>query len=425
MEEVKTSGLVSEKLYKKTLPDGLKCYIIPRKGFVEKQALIAVHFGSVHDRFADDSGHLITLPDGCAHFLEHEMFEKPQGNALQTFSALGAEVNAFTSHMVTGYYTSCVDRFNACLDALFDLVYTPCFTGENVAGEAAVIKQEISMYDDDPGSRALLNLLDCLYTISPIRKNIAGSHESVSRIDKDMLYACHSAFYTPDNMALICVGDFSKSEIYEIARSHEKKSKSAKKEFLKEPDFIRKPCSHVKMEVSPPFFAMGFKDIDEPVCYKKVVEVKLLLDILFGESSEFFTSLYADGLLDDFFGTDVLDGQRDSLSVLLGRSKNPGKVVEKALEAIGEAKMHGISQDRIKIIKNKHLGRMVRGFNALDQIALASAGYFANGVDIFEVFDFYERVRPDDLEDRLSSHFAEERFAVSVVSDDAAAIEKE
>ncbi len=416
MEEIKTSEIINEKLYIKTLPDGLKCYIIPKSDFIEKQAVLVVNFGSVNDSFirgSDDE--TIVLPDGCAHFLEHKMFEKPDYNALLSFNALGGEVNAFTSHTATGYYFSSIDNFYTCLDALFNLVYEPYFTEENVRKEMGIIQQEISMYEDDPGNRVLLNLLDCLYVDSPIKKNIAGSWDSISKVDESVLYTCHKAFYIPDNMALICVGDFSKSEIYEIAKKHEKKSTNTRKLFVNEKTNINKSQSYVNMDVSMPLFAVGFKDVSKNVSYETEMEIKLLLDILFGESSEFFTALYKEGNLDNYFGSDFLGSQRDCLSILSGRSNNPEKVAEKVLSTVHKAKNGELSDKRIDLIKKKHMGQFMRRFNSIDAIAISSAQYFPMDTDILQVFDHYNNVTAEQIHNRLIEHFNEERFALSVV----------
>lgn len=40
---------------------------------------------------------MIEVPDGIAHFLEHKMFEKEDGDVFQKFGQQGASANAFTS----------------------------------------------------------------------------------------------------------------------------------------------------------------------------------------------------------------------------------------------------------------------------------------------------------------------------------------
>lgn len=46
------------------------------------------------------------------------------------------------------------------------------------------------MYDDDPGWQLYMNALDCMYKENPIKIDIAGTVESISKIDPDVLYKC-------------------------------------------------------------------------------------------------------------------------------------------------------------------------------------------------------------------------------------------
>ena len=48
----------------------------------------------------------IKVPDGIAHFLEHKLFEKEDGDVFQQFSKQGASANAFTSFTRTAYLFS-------------------------------------------------------------------------------------------------------------------------------------------------------------------------------------------------------------------------------------------------------------------------------------------------------------------------------
>ena len=45
----------------------------------------------------------------------------------------------------------------------------------------------IKMYEDDPGWQLYMNALDCMYQNNPIKIDIAGTVESISRIDKEVL----------------------------------------------------------------------------------------------------------------------------------------------------------------------------------------------------------------------------------------------
>ena len=77
-------------------------------------------------------GRAYDTPAGVAHYLEHKMFEMPDRDVMQEFSALGANPNAFTSYNMTAYYFTCTEHFEACLELLLTFVSTPYFTGESV-----------------------------------------------------------------------------------------------------------------------------------------------------------------------------------------------------------------------------------------------------------------------------------------------------
>ena len=123
-----------------------------------------------------ETGEEVTVPDGVAHFLEHKMFEQPNGtNSLDTMMALGLDANAYTTNDHTAYLFECSEdeNFYKGLDELMDYVQSPYYTNENVEKEKGIIGQEIMMYDDDPGFQLYLNTLKCLYSKCPIRIDIA------------------------------------------------------------------------------------------------------------------------------------------------------------------------------------------------------------------------------------------------------------
>lgn len=72
------------------------------------------------------------IPDGIAHFLEHKMFEKEDGDVFNKFSQNGANANAFTSYDRTTYLFSCTENFYENLKLLMEMVETPYFTDESV-----------------------------------------------------------------------------------------------------------------------------------------------------------------------------------------------------------------------------------------------------------------------------------------------------
>ena len=163
---------------------------------------------------------MLIPPKGVAHFLEHKVFEQPDGgNALQVFAQTGASPNAFTSRNMTAYYMSCTEHFRRNLEVLLDFVTTPYFTDENVKKEQGIIGQEIQMVNDNPYHCILDDLMAALYQTHPAKDSIIGTHDSIGAITRDTLFSCYQAFYIPSNMVLVVAGDVDADEVRDTAEA--------------------------------------------------------------------------------------------------------------------------------------------------------------------------------------------------------------
>ena len=184
---------LGESVHRETLPNGLQICVVPKPGYAKKYAFFATRYGGMDTRFRL-GGKWLDTPMGIAHYLEHKMFDTPDGNALQTLSATGASPNAFTSTAITGYHFSCTDRFWENLRILLEFVSVPYFTKESVEKEQGIIGQEIRMIEDNPDWQVFHMLLEALYKNHPVRNSVAGSVESIAEITAETLYSCHEAF---------------------------------------------------------------------------------------------------------------------------------------------------------------------------------------------------------------------------------------
>ena len=121
---------LSETLYFATHKTGLRIFVVPKKGFSKTYAIYGTKFGSINNTFIPlGENKEITVPDGVAHFLEHKVFEQPDGgNAPQTFAKTGASPNAFTSKTMTAYHFSGTEKFMHNLEILLDFVTHPYFS---------------------------------------------------------------------------------------------------------------------------------------------------------------------------------------------------------------------------------------------------------------------------------------------------------
>ena len=206
---------IKEKIYTEKLKNGLTVIIIPKKGVQKKYIIWGTHYGSNDNKFIVPGETEVTeVPKGVAHFLEHKMFEQENGkNSLDVLTALGVNANAYTTNNHTAYLYECTNNFYEALDEFMDYIQHPYFTDENVEKEKGIIGQEIMMYDDYPEWKVYLNALEAMYHKSSVKLDITGTIETISKIDKEILYKCYNTFYNPGNMCLVVCGDFEPEEI--------------------------------------------------------------------------------------------------------------------------------------------------------------------------------------------------------------------
>lgn len=403
---------------------GLKVYVFPKKGFSKYYAIYATAYGSLDREFiVPGESEKTVVPDGIAHFLEHKMFEEPDGsNAFDRFAQTGANSNAFTSFDMTAYLFSCTDRFYDNLDILLDFVNTPYYTEENVAKEQGIIGQEIRMYDDDPEWRALFNMLKALFHKNLVKVDIAGTVESIAEITPELLYKCYNTFYSPANMALVLVGDIDEKRAEEIIDKHVTvmDSKRAHRPLPDEPYERVQEIIEQKLSVSMPMFRIGFKDNKcgedgEKLLYKDIA-TDILLEVLFGKSSDFYLSLYEEGLIDRSFSKEADIQVMYGYSAIGGDSRDPYAVYDRVKKYLDSVMSSGLNDETIERVKKVMLGRNLRIFNSVEYMGNDFIRCALCGCDPLGYEKALREITKSDLTARLHEHFDTKNCVMSVIS---------
>lgn len=418
--------LLKEEVYYEKLENGLDVYFMPKHGFTKKYAVLATNYGSNELEFVPiGENKKIRVNEGIAHFLEHKMFEQPDGgNAFDKFSKWGANANAFTNFTMTAYLFSATDNFYESLEHLIDYVQTPYFTDENVEKEKGIIEQEIKMYDDDPEWNVYFNTLKALYVNYPVRIDIAGDVDSIYKITKEELYKCYNTFYNPGNMALFIVGDLDKDKVIDVVKNvnHydvERLSTEIEKFYPNEPNHINQKEIVAKFPVSMPMFNIAFKDYNVGIkgneLLRKEIITEILTDMLFKRGSKLFEDLYMKGLINDNFGGGFSSQIDYGFTIIGGDSKDPRKVKEIILEYIQKYKIEGLCKNEFERIKKKKIGNFLKYFDSISFIANNFITYKFKDINLLDYIDVLKSVTFDEVNERLKSHLNEENCVISIV----------
>lgn len=421
MKEIQSSAL-NEKYYEIDHKSGLKIYVMPKENYSSAYAVFGTNYGSIDTRFKrSDSDKWTTVPEGIAHFLEHKLFESEDLDAFTRYAKTGASANAYTSFDKTCYLFQCSDNFEASLEILLDFVTHPYFTKETVEKEQGIIGQEITMYYDVPGWMSTFNLLKLLYHNHPVRIDIAGTVESIAQITDKLLYDCYNTFYNLNNMVLAVVGNVTPEQVLDVCDKMLKKAEPLKIErsFEEEPRDIAGTYTEYNLSMSMPVFSFGYKEkCEKPIQdIKTIVETNILLEILAGEASDLYNSLFEKGLINSSFSKEYFIGYGYEAITFDGESENPEAVSEAIKQEVARLKKEGIDENQFEAVRRSLYGREIMEYNDIDSIANGFVSAHFGGYSIFDSVEIFRSVTKEDIEKRLSQVMDEQYSALSVVKE--------
>ena len=311
-----TINKINEDIYKEILDNGLEVYMYVNKNIHNNYVTFTTKYGAVYNEFEDESGKMIKVPNGIAHFLEHKVFvQKEDPQPEDFYGQNGGICNAYTTFKNTSYLFSGTDNIEDNIEYLLDFVQDIYLTDENVEDEKGIIIQEINMCDDRP--------LDILYEkirknaiqINPFKESIIGTEKEVKSITRELLMKCYKRFYHPSNMFLVITGNFDKDKVLEVIKKNQSKKKFDKKKEVSmnkydEPDKIVKKMEVVKCNTNIPKMAYTIKipldkfDID---VRKLSIYMYIIFNLLFGDTSIFDENAKKDGIITNSLYYNILN----------------------------------------------------------------------------------------------------------------------
>ena len=415
------SSLLNEKYSRINHDSGLKIFVFP-KDMSTSYGILSVNFGGGVTSYTVD-GENIILPHGCAHFLEHKLFENEDGsNADDIFSYLGAYDNAYTSSERTAYLFSTTDKEYKCLEELIRFVTSPYFTKKTVKKEIGIIAEEIRGCLDDPYDRCYMNLLDSMYFYSPVKNEICGTEKSISAITPEVLYQCCKDFYVPSNMVLALSGRFEPHTVIDVVdgvlgkASHERVVSVPE---FNEPPQVKRAYIERKMPVGKPLFCIGIKDVDIPSDaferYRKTEGMNLLLNLMLSESSEFYLNMLESGLVSPGFDSGYSSGAQNAYTMISGESDDPVVLLDKIKEHIAHFRQKGIEKEAFEREKRCIYASYVSDFDSTEDIAFALTSYAHDGMELFRYPDIIDGISIEYVQHLLDTSFDGDRFTLSVI----------
>lgn len=398
--------------YREILDNGLKVNIIQKKDFKRKYVLLGTNYGSI-DHIFKINGTEFKTPAGIAHFLEHKLFEMPDfTDAFVTLSKLGVSSNAYTSVDKTAYLFSTTNEIIEPLDVLLDFVYTPFFDDNSVEKEKGIIASEINMYKDYPDHLVQMEVLKNLYTDSTMAEDIAGEVSDIMEIYPKDLMKNYEAFYNPNNMSLVVVGDVDTNEVINKVKDFfkDKKYDDLTIERLDnvENSKIGNIKNTLKGNVALEKFGIGFKlpvdsNDEDTIRLKKEIAFEGLFYILFSESSELYQELLDKRLIMNGCGYRVDFGKNYRFGIFVSDSKKPVEASDELRSILSNLTKEMISEDSFNRFKKFTIGKIYSSTNSVDAIANSFLDLDLLGIDYFNMLEAVELLMIEDIYEIIES----------------------
>ncbi|MCY3762659.1 MAG: pitrilysin family protein [Gemmatimonadetes bacterium] len=390
-------------------------YVHPKPEAHHAHALLAVEYGAI-------DGLSTGFTPGVAHFLEHRLFEKREGDISARFSALGADVDAQTGLTQTSFSVTCADGLAACVELLIRLALELHLSDEGVERERRIILREIELFADNVESVCFANALRALYPDHPISTDIAGTPASLGEIDRPLLRASHEHYYSAGRISLFASGKVAPEELCEVVDAHTSSlcrcpagNLPRRRAPVPAPHRISSRLAVVRPRVSMAFHdsESGLEGIE---LLKKEICLDMAADILFGPSSEFFAEQYEAGEIDgDGFGWEIYAEPAFLFAVMGGDVSNSGRFEESVLKRLSRGVREGIASADFERAARKAYGTLLFRYEDIESCAAMAHGEVSRGARPFDSAAALEQVRRQDVEHCLRTCFTSENCAVSVV----------
>lgn len=351
---------------------GFRAKVIRRPLFAQKFMGIIVDFGG------SDPQKLC----GGAHFLEHKLFTKKNGDISQRFEAVGASTNAFTTYNETMFYASFTEHWRQVLPLIFELVGTTHFTKSNVTKEAKIIAQELAMYQDDPNWQVNYELMQMMFPKTNLAEDLTGTKASLKKMTPEILQEIYDNNYISGRMEFVACGGFSENQTKEVLREVGKleskylisKKVAPKKLILVSPQkqhntIIESDLATSRVGIGirlPDFEKVGLKNSTAQTIFEMMLQAKL------GVTSPWFERMQKQGILNSPMELQVSYTTEGNFATIIGASNKPDLFLENTKSQLLEVP---ITKEAFVFQKKEALAQTIREFDDLSTVAIEEAEY--------------------------------------------------
>lgn len=204
---------------------------------------------------------------GLAHLFEHMMFKGSTNIGSEQHAKLidsrGGRLNAYTNRDVTVYFEDVTsESLPLVIDLEHERVANLEISERTLTSERQVVLEERRMrYEDSPDGTAYQTLFSLAFEAHPYRWPVIGWHSDVAAATVGACRAFFDAYYVPNNIVIVIVGDFAAdSAIAQLRRTFGRlpAASSIPRNPTQEPEQRGERRSVVNFDVRSPILLAGW-----------------------------------------------------------------------------------------------------------------------------------------------------------------------
>jgi len=359
---------------------------------------------------------------GFAHFFEHMMFkgtkEVPSAAYDEFLTQLGAGTNGFTTDDFTCYFVVFAGRDNLEkvvkieADRFINLYYTE----DMIRTEAPVIEGEYYSSVSNPDRRLSELLRGTAFEKHSYKHTTLGYLKDIQDMPNQYEYSLlyKNRFYAPDNTILLVAGDFDHAQLMTLVKKYYsgwKKSGYALQTPVEPPQVLPKRAHYAWPTKTLARLAIGFHG---PAYSDEVIDkaaLNLLAEVSFSPSSPLYQRLVNEEQKCASLGANFSDNRDPHLLVFNAVVKNDDDlayVESEVLKELERIKNEPASASKLADIKSNIKYSMADALGTTDGVAGTLARYLELAADpgtVNKLFDLYERITPQDIQDMAKKYF--------------------
>lgn len=161
--------------------------------------------------------------NGSAHFLEHLLFNgtknRTQEKLYEEMDYYGGYNNAHTGPDYTNFMILMPKEYiEQGMDIQADMLFNSTLPPEKFEKERGIVIEEIGKGADSPFEQVQRHFSRTLFSGTPYERPVLGTVSTITHLKRDDVLTYYRAWYVPNNMILMVIGDFATTEMIELVK---------------------------------------------------------------------------------------------------------------------------------------------------------------------------------------------------------------